>query len=194
MHDSAYPMSLNEELPKMIRKRKVDESVCWSLVASLVYLKNARRDKPSKTRFAIPKCIVWCVQSTKHFEMLYKAEEENKLNNHIYNDLASATDDRKSMSGFLFFYGTRAISESIQLLPRRTHISYNCEVRISLNSLNLQDLEEQQMPLTNIYYKYMSAIFKTKMHLTDEQSIWSESTSLYKRVDWYRRNQVTKIL
>ncbi|KAK8945191.1 hypothetical protein KSP39_PZI008470 [Platanthera zijinensis] len=116
-HDQLFPASENDQM--------VDPTVFRSLVGSLIYLTNTRPDieysvncisrymsNPNKLHFEAAKRILRYIQGTKNYGLVYRNHHHTMLTGYTDSDWGRNADDRRSVSGYVFFIGQNAISWS----------------------------------------------------------------------------------
>eukprot|EP00253_Pinus_taeda_P007060 PITA_07060 len=117
------PTVMGLKLTKEDSSKDFDPKLYKSIVGSLMYLTATRPDimhavslisrfmeRPKETHWHAAKRILWYVNGTKGFGILYFSSESFMLIGYTDSDWAGSVDDRKITSGYVFHMGSGAIS------------------------------------------------------------------------------------
>ncbi|KAL0457719.1 UNVERIFIED_CONTAM: Retrovirus-related Pol polyprotein from transposon RE1 [Sesamum latifolium] len=127
LHEYALYVKKDKECGVKLSKddgaRKVDSTTFRSLVRSLWYLTCSRPDilfavglvsrfmeNPSEEHMNAAKRILRSLKGTFDYGIFYTSSNDVCLKGYCYSDYASDVDDRKSTTGFVFYFGENAIS------------------------------------------------------------------------------------
>ncbi|KAK8921676.1 hypothetical protein KSP39_PZI020062 [Platanthera zijinensis] len=116
-HDHLFPATDNEPM--------ADPTIFRSLVGSLIYLTNTRpgleypvnsisrfMSNPTKLHHEAAKRILRYVQGTKELGLIYRKHHHNHLPGYTDSDWGRSVEDRRRISGYVFFVGQNPISWS----------------------------------------------------------------------------------
>ncbi len=119
------PTEFGLKLNKDHEGKKVDSTLYKQIVGSLMYLTATRPDimysvslisrymeNSTEMHLLTAKRILRYLQGTKDFGLFYKKIEKMELVGFTDSDYAGDQDDRRSTSGFVFMFGTGAVSWS----------------------------------------------------------------------------------
>ena len=124
----ATPLEVRLKFTNKEGRTPVDSTIYRSLIGSLRYLTNTRPDllfsvrilsrymeHPSIEHFNEVKRILRYIKGTENYGLLYKkGDVRGELVGFSDSDFAGDCDDRKSTSGYIFFFGGMAVSWSSQ--------------------------------------------------------------------------------
>ncbi|XP_073221562.1 secreted RxLR effector protein 161-like [Cicer arietinum] len=172
------PMERGLKLSKFEDGQKEDPSFFKSLVESLKYLTCTRPDilyvvgvvsrfteAPTTTHMKVTKRILCYLKCTLDYGLFYSSSNDFKFFGFCDSDFAGDIDDRKSISGFIFFMGDCAFSWSSNKQPIVTLSTCDSEYvaaatctyhAIWLRRL-LDELHMPQKEATDIYIDNKSA-------------------------------------
>ncbi|XP_075105094.1 secreted RxLR effector protein 161-like [Nicotiana tabacum] len=176
-------MDVNEKLQLEDGTEKVDGSYFRSLVRGLICLTHSRPDtsfsvgvisrfmhKPSKHHLGAAKRILRYIAGTINFGLWYSRCSSFNLYDFSDSDWAGSLDDRKSVSGNFFTFGSAVITwsskkQATSALPSSeaeyvTSMSSTCQA-LWLRKI-LADLYQEQKEATKIFCDNLSAIVMTK--------------------------------
>ena len=74
-------------------------------------------EAPTKTQFKAAKRIIQYLEGTLDFRLFYSSSKEFKLEGYCDSDWAGDFDDRKSTTGFVFFFGDTAFTWNSRKQP-----------------------------------------------------------------------------
>ncbi|KAK9684337.1 hypothetical protein RND81_10G203400 [Saponaria officinalis] len=134
------PVECGMKLHKDIKGKKVDGTLYKQIVGSLMYLTATRPDiqysvslisrymeNATELHILAAKRILRYLQGTRDLGIFYKKGEKSNLTGYTDSDYAGDQDDRKSTSGYVFMFGTGAISWSSKKQPIVTLSSTEAE-------------------------------------------------------------------
>ncbi|KAL0545154.1 hypothetical protein IC582_020300 [Cucumis melo] len=126
----ATPIETGTKLSKHEEGDDVDPSYFKRLVGSLRYLTCTRPDilfsvglvsrfmeSPTTTHLKVAKRILRYLRGTLDYGLFYSSSKEFKLEGYCDSDWAGDTNDRKSTSGYVFFFGNTAFTWSSKKQP-----------------------------------------------------------------------------
>ena len=124
------PIEVGIKLSKYEDGDVVNPTYFKSLIGSLRYLTNRRPDilysvglvsrymeAPTTTHFKAAKRILRYLKGTLDFGLFYSSSKEFKLEGYCDSDWAGDLDDRKSTTGFVFFFGDTAFTWNSRKQP-----------------------------------------------------------------------------
>eukprot|EP00253_Pinus_taeda_P011023 PITA_11023 len=124
------PTVMGLKLSKEDCSSNVNLTLYKSMIGSLMYLFATRPDiiyavslvsrfmeTPKETHWQATKMILRYVNGTKQYGILYTTTSDFRLVGYTDNDWAGSVDDKKSMSGYVFHLGSRAISWASKKQP-----------------------------------------------------------------------------
>ncbi|KAK2991758.1 hypothetical protein RJ640_015492 [Escallonia rubra] len=187
----SIPIEVENKLSRHIKEGPIDRTLFRSLVGSLRYLTCTRPDiliavgyisrymeNPTTYHFKVAKRILRYLKRTIDLGIFYPASGDMKLVGYSDSDWARHVDDRKSTTGFVFYFGESAFTwtskkQSIVTLStcEAEYVAATLTVcqAIWLRSL-LKELSFIQDELTQIYVDNKSAIALAKNPVFHDRS------------------------
>ena len=177
------PTEFGLKLNKDHGGKKVDSTLYKQIVGSLMYLTATRPDimysvnlisrymeNPTEMHLLTAKKILRYLQGTKDFGLFYKKGEKMELVGFTDSDYAGDQDDRRSTSGFIFMFGTGAVSWSSkkqQIVTLSTTeaefiVATACACQAIWIRRILEELQVQQIGATTVFCDNNSAIKLSK--------------------------------
>lgn len=182
-NSTATPMNVNEKLQINDGSEPAEGKFYRSLVGGLIYLCLTRPDiafpvgvvsrfmhNPSKVHLGAAKRILRYVAGTQNFGLWYTANSDFKLKGFTDSDWANSLEDRRSISGQIFFLGSCAVSWSSKKQPTAALSSSEAEYMAATASACqaiwlrrlLKDLGQEQEGATEIFSDNKSTISMAK--------------------------------
>nr|CAD1832705.1 unnamed protein product [Ananas comosus var. bracteatus] len=179
----ATPMNPNEKLTKDDGTEKVDALIFRSIVGGLMYLTHSRPDimfsvslisrfmhDPTKHHLGAAKRILRYIRDTINFGIWYHPVTNFKLVGFSDSDWAGSQDDRKSTSGWIFNFGSGAVTWASKKQATTALSSSEAEYIAATSAACqavwmrriLEDLYQAQEYPTEIYCDNRSTIAMTK--------------------------------
>lgn len=180
---ASTPMNINEKLQLEDGTEKADATLFRSLVGGLIYLTHTRPDiafsvgmvsrfmhNPSRQHFGAAKRLLRYIAGTQDFGIWYSNVADFKLIGFTDSDWAGSLDDRRSTSGYVFTFGSGAVSwsskkQAVTALST-TEAEYVAAASSACQATWLRrliaDLDQEQNEATEILCDNSSAIAITK--------------------------------
>lgn len=177
------PTEFGLKLNKDHGGKKVDSTLYKQIVGSLMYLTATRPDimysvslisrymeNPTEMHLLTAKRILRYLQGTKDFGLFYKKGEKMELVGFTDSDYAGDQDDRRSTSGFIFMFGTGAVSWSSKkqqiVTLSTTEAEFIAATACACQAIwirrILEELQVQQIGATTVFCDNNSAIKLSK--------------------------------
>ncbi|KAK2988354.1 hypothetical protein RJ640_001539 [Escallonia rubra] len=119
----SIPIEVENKLSRHVKEGPIDRTLFKSLVGSLTYLTCTRPDilyavgyisrymeNPTTNHFKVAKRILRYFKGTTDLGIFYPASGDMKLVGYSDSDWARDVDDRKSTTGFVFYFGEAAFT------------------------------------------------------------------------------------
>lgn len=129
-NSAATHMNVSEKLQANDGSKPAEGKLYRRMVGGLIYLCHTRPDiafsvgvisrfmhSPSKLHLGAAKRILRYVAGTQNFGLWYSARSDFKLKGFTDSDWANSLEDRRSISGQIFFLGSCAVSWSSKKQP-----------------------------------------------------------------------------
>jgi len=108
--------------------------------------------EPSKAHFAATKRILRYIKDMKNYGLPYKIEKDLRLVGYTNSEWGRCIDERKSIGGYVFQLGSKAIYRSSQKQAKQHYLQRK------LNTLQLKTQHVKQYGLEKYWMAYIKKI------------------------------------